>query len=92
MIVPGGGLLDDGSRWISARSNFLVHVKALARLFRGKFLAMFIDAHAGGQLKFFNSHVGLADKRIFKKSLAPLRRTKWVVVYCKEPFAARRRR
>jgi hypothetical protein len=47
---------------------------------------MLIDAHAGGQLKFFNTHVGLADMRTFKKFLAPLRRTKWVV-YCKEPFA-----
>src|ERR1700680_4625601 len=86
MIVPGGGISADRSRWISSRSNFLVHVKVLARLFRGKFLAMLIDAHSGGRLKFFNTHIGLADKRTFKKFLAPLRRIKWVV-YCKEPFA-----
>ncbi len=86
MIVPGGGLSDDGCRWISSRSNFLVHVKVLARLFRGKFLAMLIDAHAGGRLKFFNTHVDLADMQTFKKFLAPLRRIKWVV-YCKQPFA-----
>ena len=49
-------------------------------------LAMLIDAHAAGQLKFFNTHAGLADKRTFKRFLAPLRRTKWVV-YCKAPFA-----
>jgi len=86
MIVPGGGISADGSRWISSRPDFLVHVKALARLFRGKFLAMLIDAHSGGRLKFFNTHIGLADKRTFKKFLAPLRRIKWVV-YCKQPFA-----
>ena len=40
MIVPGGGLSLDGTRWISSRSNFLVHVNVLARLFRGKMLAM----------------------------------------------------
>jgi hypothetical protein len=85
MIVPGGGISADGSRWISSRPDFLVHVKALARLFRGKFLAMLIDAHSGGRLKFFNTHIGLADKRTFKKFLAPLRRIKWVV-YCKDPF------
>ena len=84
MIVPGGGISADGSRWISSRPDFLVHVKVLARLFRGKFLAMLIDAHA--RLKFFNTHAGLADKRTFKKFLARLRRIKWVV-YCKEPFA-----
>jgi hypothetical protein len=86
MIVPGGGISPDGSRWISSRPDFLVHVKVLARLFRGKFLAMLIDAHSAGRLKFFNTHAGLADKRTFKKFLAPLRRIKWVV-YCKEPFA-----
>jgi putative transposase/transposase-like zinc-binding protein len=86
MIVPGGGISHDGSRWISSRPDFLVHVKVLARLFRGKFLAMLIDAHSGGRLKFFNTHAGLADKRTFKKFLAPLRRIKWVV-YCKQPFA-----
>jgi hypothetical protein len=86
MIVPGGGLSDDGSRWVAARSSFLVHVKVLARLFRGKFLAMLSRAHAEGQLKFFNAHAELADKRSFKRFLVPLRRTKWVV-YCKDPFA-----
>jgi len=33
-----------------------------------------------------NTHVGLADKRTFKRFIAPLRRIKWVV-YCKAPFA-----
>src|SRR5258708_11061923 len=50
MIVPGGGIAADGSRWISSRPDFLVHVKVLARLFRGKFLAMLIGAHSGGRL------------------------------------------
>ena len=86
MIVPGGGLSKDGSRWISARSNFLVHVNVLARLFRGRFLAMLSKAHAGGQLKFFNAHARLADKNSFNRFLVPLRRTRWVV-YSKKPFA-----
>jgi hypothetical protein len=86
MIVPGGGLSLDNARWVASRSNFLVHVNLLARLFRGKMLAMLTDAHDSGPLKFFNTHAGLADKRTFKKFLAPLRRTKWVV-YCKQPFA-----
>jgi Putative transposase/Transposase zinc-binding domain len=86
MIVPGGGLSDDGSRWISSRSNFLVHVNVLARLFRGKFLTMLTNAHAEGRLKFFNTHAGLAAKRAFKRFLTPLRKIEWVV-YCKDPFA-----
>jgi len=86
MIVPGGGLSPDGSRWISSRGNFLVHVNVLARLFRAKLLAMLVDAHDAGQLKFFNAHAGLADRRTFKRFLGPLRHVKWVV-YCKAPFA-----
>jgi hypothetical protein len=35
-IVTGGGLTDDG-RWRSSRSDFLVPVKALSRIFRAKF-------------------------------------------------------
>ena len=67
MIVPGGGLSLDGARWVGSRSNFLVHVNVLARLFRGKMLAMLMDAHDAGQLTFFNTHAGLADKRTFKR-------------------------
>jgi hypothetical protein len=86
MIVPGGGISLDSTRWVAARSDFLVHVNVLARLFRGKMLAMLMDAHRAGQLKFFNTHAGLADKRTFKRFIAPLRHIKWVV-YCKAPFA-----
>ncbi|WP_298109926.1 IS91 family transposase [Bradyrhizobium sp.] len=86
MIVPGGGLSLDNTRWIAARSNFLVHVNVLARLFRGKMLAMLVHAHAAGELKFFNTHAGLADKTTFKRFITPLRHIRWVV-YCKAPFA-----
>jgi len=86
MIVPGGGLSPDNARWVASRSNFLVHVNVLAHLFRGKMLAMLIEAHDGGQLTFFNTHAGLADKRTFKRFIAALRRIHWVV-HCKAPFA-----
>ena len=86
MIVPGGGLSPDGARWVACRSNFLVHVNLLARLFSGRMLAMLTCAHDAGQLTFFNSQAGLADKKRFKRFLAPLRSVKWVV-YCKAPFA-----
>jgi hypothetical protein len=86
MIVPGGGLSLDNARWVASRSNFLVHVNVLARLFRGKMLAMLMDAHDSGQLKFFNTHAGLAEKRTFKHFIAALRRIHWIV-HCKAPFA-----
>ena len=76
MIVPGGGRSLDGARWVASRSSFLVHVNVLARLFSGKMLAMLTDAHDAGQLKFFNTHAGLADKKAFKRFIAPLRHIK----------------
>ena len=86
MIVPGGGLSLDQARWVASRANFLVHVNVLARLFRGKMLAMLIDAHDSGQMTFFNTHAGLAEKRTFKRFIAARRRIHWVV-HCKAPFA-----
>jgi hypothetical protein len=74
MIVPGGGLSFDGARWIASRSDFLVHINVLARLFRGKMLAMLMAAHDASQLTFFNNLAGLADKKTFKRFIAPLRR------------------
>jgi hypothetical protein len=79
MTVPGGGLSPDGMRWVTSRASFLVHVHVLAREFRGKPLAMQMDANAAGSLKFFNTHSGLADSAAFKRFLGPLRHVKWVV-------------
>ena len=61
-------------------------MSTLARLFRGKMLAMLMDAHDSGQLTFFNTHAGLTEKRTFKRFIAALRRIAWVV-HCKAPFA-----
>jgi Putative transposase/Transposase zinc-binding domain len=38
-LVPAGGVTEDG-RWVLARKGYLVPVKALAKVFRGMFLAM----------------------------------------------------
>src|SRR6202035_3168241 len=48
-------------------------------------LAMLMEAHDAAQLKFFNTHAGLADKSTVKRFIAPLRRMQWDV-YCKAPF------
>ena len=49
MIVPGGGLSDDGSRWVSCRPSFFLSVRVLSRLFRRLFLEMLVSAHAADQ-------------------------------------------
>jgi len=86
MIVPGGGISLDGTRWIGCRPNYLLPVKVLSRLFRRLMLEMLVAAHDAGRLQFFRDHAYLADKTAFKAYLAPLHRTKWFV-YSKRPFA-----
>jgi hypothetical protein len=85
MIVPGGGLSNDGSRWVSCRPNFFLPVRVLSRLFRRLFLEQLVAAHEAGRLQFFGQHATLADTAAFAAFLASLRRVEWVV-YSKKPF------
>lgn len=86
MIVPGGGLSADGSKWVSSRKRYFLPVPVLSRLFRRLFLEMLAQTHARGHLKFFGDHTGLANAATFARFLKPLRKIDWVV-YAKEPFA-----
>src|SRR5216684_3988768 len=89
MIVPGGGISIDGTRWVPCRPDFILPVKVLSRLFRGLFLAKLVAAHRAGRLKFFGVHARLDNIRAFKAYLAPLRKIDWVV-YAKRPFGGPR--
>jgi hypothetical protein len=86
MIVTGGGISPDGSRWIASRPDYLVPVEVLSSLFRGRMLGMLSKAHATGHLEFFGAYQHLADTAGFKAYLAPLWKTDWFV-YAKRPFA-----
>jgi Putative transposase/Transposase zinc-binding domain len=86
MIVPGGGLSQDGKRWVAARPKYLLPVKVLSRLFKRRMLEELAKAHAATELRFFNGHAALSERPAFTAFLKPLRRLKWVV-YAKEPFA-----
>lgn len=86
MIVPGGGLSEDGSRWITCRPQFFLPVRVLSRLFRRLVVEMLVAAHASGKLVFFGAHAALVDKDAFAAFLAPLKRCEWVV-YAKQPFS-----
>jgi hypothetical protein len=45
MIVPGGGISLDGTRWIGRRPKYLLPVKVLSWLFRRLKLEMLLAAH-----------------------------------------------
>jgi len=81
-LIPAGALSFDQNRWISARKNFLFHVKALSVVFRGKFLDSLEQAWEQGKLK-------LPPQTLSAQSvgLKRLRKKKWVV-YAKRPFSS----
>ncbi len=85
MIVPGGGLSPDGTRWIACRPGFFLPVRVLSRLFRRLFLDGLVALHEAGRLAFFGEVLGLAERDAFAAHLAPLRKAERVV-YAKRPF------
>ena len=85
-IVPGGGISQDGERWIACRRGFFLPVRVLSRLFRRRFIEELEKLHRAGQLKFFGEHESLADAVAFGRWLAVQRSREWVV-YAKRPFA-----
>jgi hypothetical protein len=86
MIVPGGGLSPDGSRWIATKPDFLLPVLVLSALFRRRMLEAVDLAHKAGRLEFFGDHAHLATRDAFEALLAPLKQKDWHV-YAKRPFA-----
>jgi hypothetical protein len=74
MIVPGGGISLDDTRWVSCRPAFFLPVRVLSRLFRRLFLSKLLTAHQAGHVAFFGHHAALAEPRPFAAFLAPLRK------------------
>ena len=86
MIVPGGGISRDGSRWTAKRPDFFLPVRVLSKLFRRLMIEKLVAAHAAGRLTFHGAHAALVNTKAFAAHLAPLKRTRWFV-YAKRPFA-----
>ena len=74
-LVPAGALSLDHSRWISARQNFLFPVKALSRVFRGKFLDLFLQAWQQGKIEGANNEIKASRQKSWN-------------VYAKKPFGS----
>jgi hypothetical protein len=84
-VVPGGGLSPDHSAWIPSRSHFLLPVKVLSRVFRGKFLAFLRTAFRKGRLQLHGRLAALEQKPSFHALLRQAYNCEWVV-YTKPPF------
>lgn len=85
-LVPGGGLDDRKSRWISSKQKYLLPVKVLSSVFQGKFLSNLEQMYRRGELKFNGQIEPLKDPFRFKSLLCEAARKNWVV-FSKEPFA-----
>jgi len=83
--IPAGGLSPDHSRWIRPRYPFLLPVKVLSRVFRGKFLAGLKRLHRRKQLRCAGPAAAWANPKQFRRFLRQLHRQDWVV-YAKPAF------
>jgi hypothetical protein len=84
-VIPAGALSDDG-RWVRAKyETFLFPVKALAVVFRAKFLALLEQAFDAEELVFPHHLAEFAAPPIFADLLLGLHRKDWIV-YSKAPF------
>lgn len=80
-IVAAGGLSLDGERWIT-KTEFLLPVRVLGALFRGKFLDAIKRLHARGVFAGFDD---FCDPQAFDRLMTKLAKKRWVV-YAKKPF------
>jgi predicted Zn-ribbon and HTH transcriptional regulator len=84
-VIAAGALSFDGKHWIPSRKNFLFPVKALSRVFRGKFISYLKKAFTDGKLVFPGQIAYLATEEHFLQSISRLWDKEWVV-YSKAPF------
>ena len=78
-LVAGGALTASGG-WIAAKRGFLFPVKALSKVFRGKFVAALTAGRTSGPLA-----AATADTGAWRALLARLHVHDWVV-YAKQPL------
>lgn len=84
-VVPGGVLSPDHKRFISCKKDFLFSVRALSKVFRGKFMELFETAYKNGELIFPGKTELLGTPAGFKTLKNKLWSKDWVV-YAKKPF------
>jgi hypothetical protein len=84
-VVTGGGLSSDATRWIAAREEYLLPVKVLGKLFRGKFLAALDQTYRDGELDLAGTTAELADLSAWRRFKDSLYQKNWVV-FAKPPF------
>jgi predicted RNA-binding Zn-ribbon protein involved in translation (DUF1610 family) len=84
-VIPAGGLSPDHRFWVSSRHRFFLPVKALRRVFRGKFIDGLKRLHRRKKLGHAGPAAVFSERKQFAKLVGRLRRQDWVV-YAKPAF------
>lgn len=78
-VIPAGGLAPEHDHWVNSRHRFFLPVKALKRLFRGKFIAGLKRLYRRKKLGHAGPAAVFSERKQFTKLLGRLRRQDWVV-------------
>lgn len=82
-IIPAGVYQQGESAWIPVKYKFLFPVKALSKVFRGKYVGMVRKAYDSGDLDV--SGTDLRTPAVFSRLLDSVMKKEWVV-FAKTPF------
>jgi Putative transposase/Transposase zinc-binding domain len=85
-LVPGGALVDAGTRWVPTHPRFLFPVQALGTVFRAKFLDLLRQPRTAEALHGPETSPALRTPTDFQRLLHQLYAKAWIV-YAKPPFA-----
>ena len=88
-LVTAGGLVEGGQRWHHGSPTFCFPVRALAKVFRGRFLDGLRQHFAQGRLEFHGQLQARARPASFAALLHQTGRKHWRV-YAKRPFGGPR--
>ena len=78
-LIPAGGLSPDHTQWVRPRYSFFLPVKALSRVFRGKFIAGLKRLYRRKKLGRAGPAALLGELKHFAQFLRSLHRQDWVV-------------
>jgi hypothetical protein len=84
-VVPAGGISPDRQHWVSSHYRFFLPVKALRRVFRGKFIDGLKRLYRRKKLGHAGPAAVFSERKQFAKLVGRLRRQDWVV-YAKPAF------
>jgi predicted RNA-binding Zn-ribbon protein involved in translation (DUF1610 family) len=84
-VIPAGGLSPDQRQWVGSRYRFFLPVKALRRVFRGKFIDGLKRLYRRKKFGRAGPAALFSEPKQFAKLLGRLRRQDWVV-YAKPAF------